>query len=87
MFKEHLVFNLVPIASTPISSPVVDLHPVATTYDEPIEDVGPVGPNVNLVASDVVIDIPLRRSERARRSEMARKPAISYDYIVCLQEH
>ena len=63
-----------PIVSTPISSPVVDQHPVATTDDEPIEDVDPVAP-------DVVIDIPLRRSKRAH------KPAISDDYIVYLQEH
>ena len=31
MFKEHPVFILVPIASTPISSPVVDQHQIATT--------------------------------------------------------
>ena len=73
MFKEHLVFILVPIASSPIYSPVVDQHPVATTDDEPIEDVDPV-------ALDVVMDIPLRRLERASR------PAISDDYIVYLQE-
>ena len=57
-----------PIASAP-TSPVVDQHLVATTNDEPIEDVDPV-------ALDVVMDIPLRRSEKARR------PAISDNYIV-----
>ena len=69
------------IASTPISSPVVDQHPVASTNDEPIEDVDPVAPDVDPVALDVAMDIPLRRSERARR------PTISYDYFVYLQEH
>ena len=63
-----------PIASAPISSLVVDKHPVATTNDELIEDVDPVAP-------DVVMDIPLRRLERTRR------PTISDDYIVYLQEH
>ena len=43
VFKEHLVFIPMPIASTPISGPVVDQHPVATSNDEPIEDVDPVG--------------------------------------------
>ena len=70
-----------PITSTPISSPVVDQHPIATTNDEPIEDVDPVAPDVDLVALDVAVDIPLRTSERARR------PAISNDYFVYLQEH
>ena len=60
------------------SSLVVDRHPIATTDDEPIEDVDPVAPYVDLVALDVVKDIPLRRSERARR------PTISYYYIVYL---
>ena len=78
VFKEHLIIILVPITSTQISSPVVDQHPVATIDDEPIEDVDPVAPDVDLVASDVVMDIPLRRSNRACR------PAISYDYIVYL---
>ena len=81
MFKEHLVFILVPIVSTPISSPIVDQHPVATTDDEPIEYVDLVTPDVDLVAPDVVMDIPLRRSKRVRR------PVISDDYIVYLQEH
>ena len=60
MFKEHLVFIPMPIFSTPIFSPVVDHHPVATTNDEPIKDVDPV-------AFDVAMDMPLRRSERACR--------------------
>ena len=81
VFKEHPIFIPVPIASTLISSHVVDQHPVATPDNEPIEDVDLVVPNVDLVALDVVMDIPLRRSERACR------PAISYDYIVYLQEH
>ena len=74
-----------PIASTPISSLVVDQYVVATTDDEPIEDVDPVAPNVypvsldvDPIALDVAMDIPLRRSERACR------PAISDDYIVYL---
>ena len=66
------------IASAPISSPIVDQHPVATTDNEPIEDVYPIASDVDIVALDVVMDIPLRRSERVRR------PAISYDYIVYL---
>ena len=40
VFKEHPIFILVLIASTPTSSPVVDQHPVTTTDDEPIEEVG-----------------------------------------------
>ena len=71
MFKEHLVFIYVPIASVSISSLVVDQYPIATTDDELIGDVNPV-------ALDVAIDIPLRRSERAHR------PVISYDYFVYL---
>ena len=78
VFKEYVVFIHVPIASAPISSPVVDSHLVATTNDEPIEDIDPVSLDVDIVAPDVVMDIPLRRSEMARRS------AISYDYIVYL---
>ena len=38
VFKEHPIFIHAPIASTPIFSPIVDQHPVATTDDEPIED-------------------------------------------------
>ena len=74
MFKEHLVFIPVLIASAPISSPFVDQHSISTTNDEPIEDANPVDP-------DVVMDIPLMRSKRARR------PVISDDYIIYLQEH
>ena len=47
VFKEHPFFIHVPITSTPISSPVVDQHPVATTNDEPIEDVNSVSPYVD----------------------------------------
>ena len=39
VFKEHSGFIPVPIISTPISSLVVDQHPIATTNDEPIKDV------------------------------------------------
>ena len=81
VFKEHLVFIHMSIASSPISSSVVDQHLVATTDNEPIEDVDLVAPYVDLVAPYVVIDIPLRRLERARR------PAILDDYIVYLQEY
>ena len=86
VFKEHLIFIPMLITCAPISSPVVDQHPVDTTNDEPIEDepiedVDPIAPDVDLVAIDVVTNIPLRRSERARRS------AISNDYIVYLHEH
>ena len=78
MFKEHLVFIPMPIISAPISNPVVEHHLIATTDNEPIEDVDPVALYVNLVALDVVMDIPLRRLERAHR------PTISYDYIIYL---
>ena len=81
MFKEHPIFILVPIASTPISNPIVNQHLVATINDEPIEDVDPIVPDVDIVALDVVINIPLRRLERVRM------PAISNDYTVYLQEH
>ena len=67
-----------PITFALISSPVIDQHLITTTNDEPIEDVDLVAPNVDLVALDVVMNIPLRRSERARR------PAISDDYVVYL---
>ena len=66
VFKEHQ-FLFVSIAYAPIFNPVVDKHPVA--------------PDVDLVALTVVMDIPLRRSERESR------PIISDDYIVYLQEH
>ena len=81
MFKEHLVFIPMPIASAHISSPVVDQHPVATTNDELIEDVDLVALDVDPVTLDVAMDIPLRRFERARR------PIISDDYIIYLQEY
>ena len=74
MFKEHPVFILVPIASTPISSPIVGKHSVATPDNEPIDE-------VDLEAPNVVMDIPLRRLERVSL------PTISDDYIVYLQEH
>ena len=45
-----------PITFALISSPVVDQHPVATTNDEPIEDVDPVAPDVDPVALDVAMD-------------------------------
>ena len=54
-----------PITSAPISSPVVDQHPNANTNEEPIKDVDLVAPNVDLVVTDVVMDIRLRRSARA----------------------
>ena len=72
VFKEYPIFIPVPIASALISSSIVDKHLVATIDDEPIED-------VDQVVSDVVMD--LRRSERARRH------AISDDYIVYFQVH
>ena len=56
--KEHPFFIPVPIASVTISSTIVDQHLIATTDDEPIENVDPV-------ALDVAMDIPLRMSERA----------------------
>ena len=74
MFNEHPFFIPMLIAFAPISNPIVDQHLVATTYDEPIED-------VDSVALDVAMDIPLRRSKRVRRL------AISDDYFVYLQEH
>ena len=70
-----------PIDFAPISSLVVDQHLVATTDDEPIENVDLVAPDVNIVVSDVVINIPLRRSEKAHRL------TIPDDYIIYLQEH
>ena len=38
MFKEHLVFISMPIASAPISSPIVYQHPIGTFDNEPIDD-------------------------------------------------
>ena len=78
VFKEHPIFILMPNASSLISSHVVDQHPIATTDDEKIEDVGLVALYVDLIAPDVVIDIPLRRLKRAYR------PVILDDYIVYL---
>ena len=62
VFKEHLVFIPVFIAFTLISSPIVDQDPLAAIDDEPIEDVDPITP-------DVVMDIPLMRSERVRKPQ------------------
>ena len=81
VFKEHPFFIPMPIAFASISSLIVDQHPVATTDDEAIEHVDPIAPYVDPVALDVAMDIPLRRLERVR------KPAISNDYIVYVQEH
>ena len=81
MFKEHPVFIHVPITSTPISSLVVDQRLVAIPYNEPIEDVDPIALNIDLVNLNVIVDIPLRRSEGVRW------PVISDGYIVYLQEH
>ena len=67
VFKEHQVFILVPIASALISSHIVDQHLVTSPNNEPIEDVDPIALDVDLVAPNVVMNIPLRRSERARR--------------------
>ena len=78
MSKEHPFFNPMLIALTPISSPIVDQHPVATTNDEPNKDVDLVALYVDPVALDVAMDIPLRRSEGVRR------PVISNDYFVYL---
>ena len=81
VLKEHPVFIPVPIAFAPIFSLVVDQHPVATIDDESIMDADPVALDVDPLGLDVVMNIPLRRLERAYR------PAISDDYIVYLQEH
>ena len=62
-----------------ISNLVVDQHLVATLDNEPIKDVDPIALDVDLVALNLVMDIPLRRSERVCR------PAIADDYIVHLQ--
>ena len=66
MFKEHPIFIHVPIVSTMISSPIVDQHPVATPDNELIKDADPVARNVDLVALDVVIHIPLRGLESSQ---------------------
>ena len=65
VFKEHLVFIHVPISFAPIFSLIVDQHLVATTDDESIEDVNPLVPDVDLIALDVVMVIPLRVKEGA----------------------
>ena len=70
-----------PIVSSPISSSIVDQHPIASTDDKPIEDADPIALDVDLVVLDVVMDIPLRRSKRVR------KPTILDEHIVYLQEH
>ena len=67
MLKEHPIFILMPIASSPIASPIVDQHPIATFDNELIEDVDPVALDMDLVIPNVVMDIPLRRSENGRR--------------------
>ena len=67
MFNEHSVFIHVAIISAPISNPIVDQHPIATTDNKPIEDVDPLALNVDPVALDVAMDIPLRGSKRACR--------------------
>ena len=64
MFQEHPFFIPMLIASALISSLIIDQHPIATTDDETIEDVDPIAPYLDLVASDVAMDIPLRMSER-----------------------
>ena len=71
MFKEHLVFILIPIVSGLIIGLIVDQHRVLTPNIKPIEE-------VDLEAPNIVMEIPLRRSERVHR------PAILEDYIVYL---
>ena len=63
-----------PIASILITGLILDQHVIVTPDNEPIEE-------VDLEALYVVMDIPLRRLERAHR------PTISDDYIVYFQEH
>ena len=48
VLKKHPVFIPMPIAFAPIFNPIVDHHLVATTKDEPIEDVDPVTPQIIL---------------------------------------
>ena len=59
--SKNTSFIPMPIACAPISSPVVDQHPAATTDDESIENVDPVALDVYIVNPDVVMDIALRR--------------------------
>ena len=63
-----------PVAFAPTVGPMVDQHLVAI-HDEPIEQAVQEAPDV------VIENVPLRRLERVRR------PTISDDYIVYLQEH
>ena len=58
MFKEHLVFIHVPIASVSITSIVVDQHLIVVLDNEPIEE-------VDLEALNIVMDIP-REGQRGR---------------------
>ena len=74
MFKECPVFIHVPIAFTPKTGVIVDQHPIATPDNEPIEE-------VKQEPANVVMDITLRRLERACR------PIISDYYTVYLQDH
>ena len=71
VFKEHLVFIHVPIASPPITGHVVGQHLIATLDNEPIKE-------LEQESLDVVMAIPLRRLERVHR------PTILDDYIVYL---
>ena len=48
MFKEHLVFILVPIASALFSSPVIYQHLIATSDNEPTEEVNLEAPKIHL---------------------------------------
>ena len=48
VFKEHLVFIPMHIASAPISSPVVYQHLIATYDNEPIEEVNLEAPKIHL---------------------------------------
>ena len=52
------IFIPMPIASASISSLVVYQHPVATTDNEPIEDVDTVALDVDLVTLDVDLSSP-----------------------------
>ena len=52
MFKEHPVFILMPITSTPISNLIVDQHLIATIDDESIEDVDSIALDVDIVVLD-----------------------------------
>ena len=80
------------ISSAPIFSPVIDQYPVVTTDDEPIEDVDPLASDVNLVALDVVMGIPLRRSKRHLQEHEYDVGDVSYpttykEAIVSLQSN